>query len=265
MADAVSRTYEVNITLQNPPQGLQLGMTASVANTGEEQAAADTVVLPLSAIYQTGSAPQVWVVGKDKTLSLKNVSVETFGDNSVKVTGLHKGDISSRPASINYGPAKKSASRGKVYEKLIRSIPPQPGLSLVFHHLVAIAGVFSYIKLGRMEDPTYTVRTMIVTVAWPGATAEQMEEQVTDKIERNFRIRRTSITSRVIPAGQSVIYVNLDDKAPQSSIRDTWHEVRNLTEDVKRELPDGVYGLIMTTASTMSSALSMPHRRRLFL
>ena len=49
--------------------------------------------------------------------------------------------------------------------------------------LVAIAGVFSYVKLGRMEDPTYTVRTMIVTVAWPGATAEQMEEQVTDKIE----------------------------------------------------------------------------------
>ena len=89
MADAVSRTYEVNITLQNPPQGLQLGMTASVANAGEEQA----VVLPLSAIYQTGSTPQVWVVGKDKTLSLKNVSVETFGDNSVKVKGLQKGDI----------------------------------------------------------------------------------------------------------------------------------------------------------------------------
>lgn len=92
MADAVSRTYEVNITLQNPPQGVQLGMTASVANAGEEQAAADTVILPLSAIYQTGSTPQVWVVGKDKTLSLQNVSVETFGDNTVKVTGLHKGD-----------------------------------------------------------------------------------------------------------------------------------------------------------------------------
>ena len=67
-------------------------MTASVANAGEEQAAADTVILPLSAIYQTGSTPQVWVVGKDKTLSLQNVSVETFGDNTVKVTGLHKGD-----------------------------------------------------------------------------------------------------------------------------------------------------------------------------
>ena len=134
MADAVSRTYEVNITLQNPPQGLQLGMTASVANAGEEQAAADTVVLPLSAIYQTGSTPQVWVVGKDKTLSLKNVSVETFGDNSVKVKGLQKGTSSLPPVSINSGPAKKSVLRGQMHEKLIRSIPPQPGLSLVFHH-----------------------------------------------------------------------------------------------------------------------------------
>ena len=53
--------------------------------------------------------------------------------------------------------------------------------------LVAIAGVFSYVKLGRMEDPTYTVRTMIVTVAWPGATAEQMEELVTDRIEKKLQ------------------------------------------------------------------------------
>lgn len=53
--------------------------------------------------------------------------------------------------------------------------------------LVAIAGIFSYMKLGRMEDPTYTVRTMVVSVAWPGATAEQMQEQVTDKIEKKLQ------------------------------------------------------------------------------
>ena len=72
---------------------MQLGMTATVANGTEEAAAADTVVLPLSAIYQTGDTPQVWVVGKDKTLSLKDITVQDFGDNSVKVTGLTKGDV----------------------------------------------------------------------------------------------------------------------------------------------------------------------------
>lgn len=66
--------------------------------------------------------------------------------------------------------------------------------------VIAVAGIFSYVKLGRMEDPAYTVRQMVVTAAWPGATARQMEEQVADKIEKNFRIRRTSITSKAIHA-----------------------------------------------------------------
>ena len=81
--------------------------------------------------------------------------------------------------------------------------------------LVAIAGVFSYVKLGRMEDPTYTVRTMIVTVAWPGATAEQMEEQVTDKIEKKLQdTPHLDYLKSYSRPGQSVIYVNLDDQAP---------------------------------------------------
>lgn len=53
--------------------------------------------------------------------------------------------------------------------------------------MIALAGIFSYLKLGRMEDPAYTVRQMVVTVAWPGATAKQMEEQVTDKIEKKLQ------------------------------------------------------------------------------
>lgn len=72
---------------------MQLGMTATVANGSEQAVAEDTFVLPLAAIYQTGDTPQVWVVGVDKTLSLKDVTVQGFGDNSVKVTGLNRGDI----------------------------------------------------------------------------------------------------------------------------------------------------------------------------
>ena len=53
--------------------------------------------------------------------------------------------------------------------------------------IIAIAGVFSYMKLGRMEDPAYTVRQMVVTVAWPGASAQQMQDQVTDKIEKKLQ------------------------------------------------------------------------------
>lgn len=92
MADSASRTYKVCVYLPNPPDGMQLGMTATVHNPEEEAEAADTVILPLSAIYQTGNTPQVWLVGSDQTLSLKAVQVEEFGNNTVKVTGLKKGD-----------------------------------------------------------------------------------------------------------------------------------------------------------------------------
>ena len=82
--------------------------------------------------------------------------------------------------------------------------------------LVAIAGVFSYIKLGRMEDPTYTVRTMVVSVAWPGATAEQMEEQVTDKIEKKLQdTPHLDYLKSYSRPGQSVIYVTWTIRRPR--------------------------------------------------
>lgn len=109
--------------------------------------------------------------------------------------------------------------------------------------VVAIAGIFSYMKLGRMEDPAYTVRQMVVTVAWPGATAQQMQDQVTDKIEKKLQdTKHLDYIKSYSRPGQSVIYVTLDDAIPTDQIRPTWTEVRNLTEDMKKDLPDGVYG-----------------------
>ena len=109
--------------------------------------------------------------------------------------------------------------------------------------VIAIAGIFSYMKLGRMEDPSYTVRQMVVSVSWPGASAQQMEEQVTDKIEKKLQdTPNLDYIKSYSKPGTAVIYVNLNDKLPSSQVRATWHEVRNLTNDMKRELPDGVYG-----------------------
>lgn len=59
-----------------------------------------------------------------------------------------------------------------------------------FIAVIFIGGISSYQNLGRMEDPDFTIRQMIVTVNWPGATARQVEEQVTDKIEKNCRTHR---------------------------------------------------------------------------
>lgn len=116
---------------------------------------------------------------------------------------------------------------------------------LVWYFIVVIfiAGIFSYIKLGRMEDPQFTIRQMVVSAAWPGATADQMEEQVTDKLEKKFQdVPGVDYIKSYSRAGKTVIYITLKDEVDASKIRDTWKDVRNFGEDIKRDLPDGVYG-----------------------
>lgn len=117
--------------------------------------------------------------------------------------------------------------------------------ALVWYFIIvtAIGGIFFYFKLGRMEDPNFTINQMVVTAAWPGASADQMEQQVTDKLESKFRdipgIREITSNTR---AGTSVVYVTLRDDVDRSTIRDTWRDVRGFGNDVQSELPSGVYG-----------------------
>ena len=117
------------------------------------------------------------------------------------------------------------------------------GLVWYFIIVILLGGIFAYAKLGRMEDPDFTIRQMVVSVAWPGATAEQVEEQVTDKLEKKLQdvpgLKELRSYSR---EGRAVIYVTLDDKTEKEDIRPTWRDVRNLCEDEKSALPDGVYG-----------------------
>lgn len=90
IADSTARTYKVRISLPNPPQDMQLGMTANVSfsvNSG-----GSTAVLPLSALYQTENKTQVWIVNEDSKLELKDVQVISLGSNEVHVTGLNQGD-----------------------------------------------------------------------------------------------------------------------------------------------------------------------------
>ena len=94
MADPATRTYKVRVSVPNPPAGMALGMTASVNVTGEKTggAANTTATLPMSAIYQTGEKPCVWIV-KDGKVSLREISVVSFGANEAVVAGLSAGDV----------------------------------------------------------------------------------------------------------------------------------------------------------------------------
>ena len=117
--------------------------------------------------------------------------------------------------------------------------------TLVWYFIIvcALGGIFAYESLGRMEDPAFTIRQMVISAAWPGATAEEMQEQVTDKLERRFQdtpgLKKIMSETR---AGQTIIYLQLRDELDASQIRPTWRDVRNFGEDAKHDLPDGVYG-----------------------
>ncbi len=94
-----------------------------------------------------------------------------------------------------------------------------------FSVLIAIMGIFSYLILGRQEDPNFTVKQMVVSAAWPGATAKQMEMQVS--------------YSR---PGTCVVNVYLKDSVSPETTRLRWQEVRNLVNDGRRTLPSDLYG-----------------------
>ncbi|HMM23122.1 MAG TPA: efflux RND transporter permease subunit, partial [Selenomonadales bacterium] len=108
--------------------------------------------------------------------------------------------------------------------------------------ILFMAGLFAYQNLGRMEDPDFTIKQMIVSVAWPGATARQMEEQVTDKIEKRLQdLPGLDYLKSYSTPGYTVIYVNLKDQVTaKEEIRARWVEARNMVNDIRGTFPAGV-------------------------
>ncbi len=110
--------------------------------------------------------------------------------------------------------------------------------------LLITGGIFCYQNVGRMEDPDFSIRQMVVTVDWPGATAREVEEQVTDKIEKKLQdTPGLDFLRSYSRPGKAIIYVNLKyDVVTSSQLRPTWLEVRNMVNDIKPNLPTGVQG-----------------------
>ena len=109
--------------------------------------------------------------------------------------------------------------------------------------ILAAAGGYSYFSLGRAEDPNFTIKTMVVNVAWPGATATEMQTQVADKIEK--KIQELPYLDRVesySQPGVSFIQVYLIDRTPPAKVKELWYQVRKKVGDIKSELPAGVVG-----------------------
>ncbi|MCO5096898.1 MAG: efflux RND transporter permease subunit [Rhodocyclaceae bacterium] len=116
-------------------------------------------------------------------------------------------------------------------------------LTLFFILVIAISGFASYFKLGQREDPDFTFRAMVVRTMWPGATAEQVDRQVTERIEKKLQevpfFRHTRSYSK---PGESLIILELHDTARGQAVADTWYQVRKKIGDIRGTLPEGVVG-----------------------
>src|SRR5882672_4030064 len=109
--------------------------------------------------------------------------------------------------------------------------------------VLGAAGAYSYVNLGRAEDPNFTIKTMVINVAWPGATASEMQTQVVDKIEK--KLQELPYLDRVesySQPGVSFIQVFLIDRTLPAKVKDLWYQVRKKVGDIKNELPPGVSG-----------------------
>lgn len=109
--------------------------------------------------------------------------------------------------------------------------------------IVLVGGIGSYFSLGRAEDPAFSVKTMVVSAGWPGATLNDTLQQVTERLER--KLQETPhldyIRSYTTP-GQTTIFVNLKGEVLARDVPDIWYQVRKKIGDIRGTLPQGVTG-----------------------
>ncbi len=117
--------------------------------------------------------------------------------------------------------------------------------SLTIYLMIAfvLSGIWAYQDLGQAEDPDFTIKKMAIKTFWPGATALEVEQQVTDRIEK--KLQETPwldyITS-YSKAGESMVFLDLKDYTPSDEVPEAWYQVRKKLSDIRHTFPAGIQG-----------------------
>ena len=118
-----------------------------------------------------------------------------------------------------------------------------PALTRYLMVVLLLLGGAAYFQLGQDEDPPFTFRAMVVQVFWPGATAEQMAEQVTSKIERALQeVPYADVQRSYTKPGESLTILQLKDSSPPKEVANSWYQARKRVGDMRGTLPAGVIG-----------------------
>jgi multidrug efflux pump len=117
--------------------------------------------------------------------------------------------------------------------------------SMVLYLMIVfmVGGVISFFSLGRAEDPDFTFKVMVVRTLWPGATAQQVEQQLTERIEKKLaETPWVDVLRTASKPGESLTIVILKDFTPKTEVPEAWRQVRKKLDDIRHTLPAGVQG-----------------------
>ncbi|MBA2674327.1 efflux RND transporter permease subunit [Ramlibacter sp.] len=118
-----------------------------------------------------------------------------------------------------------------------------PALTRYLMVVLMVLGVAAYFQLGQDEDPPFTFRAMVIRTYWPGATAQQVAEQVTDKLERTLQeVPYSDIIRSYSKPGESLITFQIKDSSKPGDVPNVWYTVRKKIGDIRATLPQGVQG-----------------------
>ncbi|WP_430457788.1 efflux RND transporter permease subunit [Rheinheimera sp.] len=133
-------------------------------------------------------------------------------------------------------------------------------ITLFFILLAFIGGVWAFLSLGRAEDPSFTIRAMIVSVYWPGATAEEMQAQLADRLEKRIQEVRNihKIDSQIRP-GAANLTIEFKDYTPSAMVPDLFYQIRKRMQEEATSMPAGVIGPVVndTFSDVYFSLLSL--------
>lgn len=117
-------------------------------------------------------------------------------------------------------------------------------LVLYFMLMLTISGFLAYTKLGQSEDPPFTFKVMLVRTSWPGASAIEVEQQVTDKLEKKIQeVPNIDFSSSYSRPGESMIFIVIKDDTFSKEIPDIWYQVRKKVGDIRHTLPSNIESL----------------------
>ncbi len=248
-ADAGTRTHRLKIAIDKAPEVFRLGSVVSATPPKTQQGL--PVVLPATAVVKSDGTDRV--SGGRPGIPHRFTEIRTARHLPHR-RPLRPGPLRAQGRRRSGRRRRQPAGRGTERENRTGAAPVNKfnlsdwaleHRSLVWYFMIifAVAGAYAYMALGREEDPSFTIKTMVIQAQWPGASAQEVTQQVTDRIEKKLQeLDNLEHTRSITTAGQTIVFVDLLPKTNAQDVKPTWSRVRNLIDDIRHEFPQGVAG-----------------------